>query len=139
MYTQKEALFILNCSKMTLSRYVKSNKLKRIKNGRKSYYDKYEVAALVKQIEHNKSKYKRENTPGDEVLSEIGHKYLSEAIQELKTLNLYDNVDKNILTSYALAAQNYHKYLKAMKHYEKSLGLDPQITSKFPIVEKEEK
>ena len=58
MHAQKEALIILNCSKMTLSRYVQDGKLSRVKKGRKTFYDEHEVAALVKEIDNNKNKYR---------------------------------------------------------------------------------
>ena len=131
MHTQKEALIVLNCSKMTLSRYVKDGKLERVKKGRKTYYDEHQVATLVKQIEDNKNKYrpdvpKREkkqielpnevkelckNISSTENLSKVGFEYLAETTEYLKKSNLYQDADKEILVQYALSVQNFYKYL----------------------------
>jgi len=131
MHTQKEALIVLNCSKMTLSRYVKDGKLERIKKGRRTYYDEYEVAALVKEIEDNKNKYrpdvpKREkkrielpdeakeickNVSSADNLTKVGYEYLSEVTEHLKKLNLFKDADKAVLVQYALSVQNFYKYL----------------------------
>lgn len=131
MHTQKEALIILNCSKMTLSRYVKDKKLTRVKKGRRTFYDEHEIASLVKEIEDNKNKYrpdvpkrekKRIELP-DEVreickdvssadsLTKIGYQYLTEVTEYLQNTNLYKDVDREILVQYALSVQNYYKYL----------------------------
>lgn len=131
MHTHKEALIILNCSKMTLSRYVKDGKLERVKKGRRTYYNEHEIAALAKEVEDNKSKYrpelpkrekKRIEIP-DEVkeickvvssadsLNKVGYEYLAEVTEYLKNTNLYNDADKEILVQYALSVQNYYKYL----------------------------
>ena len=131
MHTHKEALIILNCSKMTLSRYVKDGKLTRVKKGRRTYYDEYEVAALVKEIEDNKNKYrpdvpKREkkrielpneakeickNISSADNLTKVGYEYLAEVTEYLKSINSFKDADKEILVQYALSVQNYFKYL----------------------------
>ncbi|MEN4045813.1 P27 family phage terminase small subunit [Sulfurimonas sp. NW15] len=131
MHTQKEALIILNCSKMTLSRYVKEGKLERVKNGRRTYYDEHEVAVLVKEIENKRSKYrtdlpKREkkrielpaevkevcrNIASADNLTKVGYEYLAETTSYLQKLNLYEECDKEIIVLYALSVQMYHKYL----------------------------
>jgi len=131
MHTHKEALIILNCSKMTLSRYVKDGKLTREKKGRRTYYDEHEVAALVKEIEDNKNKYRPdvpkrekkrielpdevkelcENIISDDNLTKVGYEHLAEATENLKRLKLYDDADKEILILYALSIQNFYKYL----------------------------
>lgn len=132
MHTHKEALIILNCSKMTLSRYVKNGKLERVKKGTRTYYDEHQVAALVKEIEDNKNKYRPDvpkkekqrielpdeikrvykNVSSSDCLSEVGYEYLADATQDIKRLGLYEDVDKQILVLYALSCQNYFKYLK---------------------------
>lgn len=131
MHTHEQALIILNCSKMTLSRYVKDNKLTRVKKGRKTFYDEHEVAALVKEIEDNKNKYrpdvpKREkqrielpnevreickDVSSADSLTKIGYQYLTEVTEYLQNTNLYKDVDREILVQYALSVQNYYKYL----------------------------
>jgi len=131
MHTQKEALIVLNCSKMTLSRYVKDGKLTRVKKGRRTYYDEHEIAVLVKEIEDNKSKYRPDipkkekkrielpkeakeickNISSADNLTKVGYEYLTEATKQLKELNLYKNADKEIIVQYALSVQNYYKYL----------------------------
>ena len=188
MHTHKEALIVLNCSKMTLSRYVKDGRLQRLKKGTRTYYDEHEVAALVKEIEDNKSKYRTDlpkkekkqipipdeikevckNISSSDVLTAVGYEYLSEATQNLKALNLYNDVDKEILVLYALSAQNFYKYLnlssesnciitsdsgmvslhphfKVMQHHEKMLlsyserlGFNPLTRTKFEIKKDEE-
>ena len=131
MHTHKETLIVLNCSKMTLSRYVKDGKLERIKQGRKTYYSEHEVASLVKEIEDNKERYrpdvpKREkqeieipdelkeickNITSEDCLTKIGYKYLAEATENLKKLGLYNAADKEALIHYALSIQSFYKYL----------------------------
>ena len=131
MHTHKEALTVLNCSKMTLSRYVKDGKLERIKKGRRTFYDEHQVAALVKEIEDNKSKYrpdvpKREkqrieipqevkqickDVSSADNLTKVGYEYLSEVTEYLKNTKQFNDVDKEILVQYALSVQNYYKYL----------------------------
>jgi len=130
MHTQKEALTVLNCSKMTLSRYVRDGKIKRVKKGRRTYYDEHEVAALVQQIEDNQSKYRPElpkrekqrielpkeaeevckNISSAENLTAVGYEYLSMVTEHLIDLGLYDKCDKQILVLYAISCQNYFKY-----------------------------
>jgi len=131
MHTQKEALIVLNCSKMTLSRYVKDGKLERIKKGRRTYYDEHEVATLVKEIEDNKNKYRPDvpkkkrkcielpdevkevckNITSANTLTKVGYEYLAEVTEHLKKLNLYKDADKAMLVQYALSVQNFYKYL----------------------------
>jgi len=129
MHTQQDTLKILNCSKMTLSRYVSSGELTRVKKGRKTFYDEHEVAALVKEIENNKKKVgikikpkekielppdiKTEiaNVSGSDNLTAVGYEYLSTATNDLINLGLFEDCDKQILVLYALSSQNYFKYL----------------------------
>lgn len=131
MHTHKEALIVLNCSKMTLSRYVKDGKLQRIKKGRRTYYDEHDVSALVKAIEDNKNKYRPDvpkkekkqiplpdelqevckNILSSDNLTKVGYEYLAEATGHLKKLKLYNDADKEILVLYALSVQNFYKYL----------------------------
>jgi len=131
MHTHEQALKVLNCSKMTLSRYVKDGRLQRIKKGRRTYYDEYEVAALFKEIDDKKKKYrpdvpKREkqqielpdevkelckNISSTENLNKVGFEYLAETTEYLKKSNLYQDADKEILVQYALSVQNFYKYL----------------------------
>ena len=131
MHTHKETLEILNCSKMSLSRYVREGKIEKIKKGRKAFYNKYDVAALLHEVTKNKEKYKP-NAPKREKkkielpeedkkafqvyasadnLTKVGYQYLAEATEDLKKLGLYEDVDREILLQYALSAQNFYKYL----------------------------
>ena len=131
MHTHKETLEILNCSKMSLSRYVREGKIEKVKKGRKTFYNKYDVAALVHEVDKNKAKYKpnapkrekktielpEEDKKAFEVyasadnLNKVGFQYLAEATEDLKRLGLYKDVDREILLQYALSAQNFYKYL----------------------------
>jgi len=186
MHTQQDALKILGCSKMTLSRYVKDGKIDRVKKGRKTFYDEHQVAALVTEIENNKKKvgiqvkpkekieipdYAKKdiaNVSSSENLTAVGYEYLSIATNDLIDLGLYDKCDKQILVLYAIASQNYFKYLhsanendctitsdsgitsihphfKVAQHYEKQmlnymdrLGLNPLARQKFDIKEEKE-
>jgi len=147
MHTHKETLIILNCSKMTLSRYVKDGKLERIKKGRRTYYDEHEVAALVKEIEDNKNKYRPdvpkkekerielpdevkelcEDITSSDNLTKVGYECLAKATKYLKASGLYEDVDKEILIHYALSVQNFYKYLYLAKRtdsiYENDTGM----------------
>ena len=152
MHTQKEALIVLNCSKMTLSRYVKDGKLQRVKKGRRTYYDEYEVAALVKEIEDNKNKYrpdvpKREkkrielpdevkeackNITSADNLTKVGYEYLAEVTEQLQKLNLYQDADKSILVQYALSVQNFYKYLHLATQTKGTFTSDTGAVSLHP-------
>jgi len=61
MHTHKETLEILNCSKMSLSRYVREGKIEKIKKGRKAFYNKYDVAALLHEVTKNKGNHSAPN------------------------------------------------------------------------------
>lgn len=131
MHSQKETLIVLNCSKMTLSRYVNDGKLTREKKGRRTFYNEYEVATVLKEIEGNQNKYRPDIPPKEkqkielpeekekelkniyayDMLDNIGHKCLVEATQALEEWNLYRSCDKEILLQYALSVQMYQKYL----------------------------
>ncbi|PHS58821.1 MAG: hypothetical protein COB17_02420 [Sulfurimonas sp.] len=150
MHTQKETLIILDCSKMTLSRYVQDGKLGRVKKGRKTFYDEHEVASLVREIENKKNKYrpdlpkkekqKIELPPGIEEtlkninaydeLDTVGHLCLSEATQALRKFGLYKECDKEILVFYALSSQMVQRYLySANKHDSISISDTGMITT----------
>jgi len=131
MHTHEEALKVLNCSKMTLSRYVKDGRIQRIKKGRRTYYDEHEVATLVKEIDDNKKKYRTDlpEKPREQIelqeedkklfksvasadcLDKVGYQYLAEATETLKEFGIYKDADKEALVQYALSIQNYYKYL----------------------------
>lgn len=134
MHTQQETLKILNCSKMTLARYVKSGKLNRTKKGRASYYDEVEVALLVKEVEDGKRKAgveitehekielppevnkEIENLSADTCLNKVGMQYLQDATKSLIDFGLYEECDKQILLAYSLSAQAYnHYFVRAME------------------------
>ena len=136
MFTHKEALSLLNCSKMTLSRYVKDGKIERFKQGRRTYYDKRKIALLAKEINDNKRKYrtdipeiekKRIELPpkvkkeiqelsADSVLNKVGIQTLHEATRNLNDMGLYEECDKQILLQYALSIQAYnHYFAKSME------------------------
>ena len=131
MHTQKDTLKILGCSKMTLSRYVQDAQLTRVKKGRRTYYDEHEVAALIKEIENKKNKYRPDlpkkekqkiellpkidetlkNINAYDELDAVGHKCLSEATKALQEFGIYKKCDKQILILYALSLQMTHRYL----------------------------
>lgn len=150
MHTHSDTLKILNCSKMTLSRYVASGELIKVKKGRKTFYDEHEVAALVKEIESNKKKVGIEIKPKEKIdipdilktdlanvsssenLTEVGYEYLSTATNDLMDLGLYDKCDKQILVLYALSCQNYFKYLHSANENDCLITSDSGITSVHP-------
>ncbi len=131
MHTQKETLIILNCSKMTLSRYVNDGKLERVKRGTRTFYDEHEVSALVKEIEDKKTKYRPDlpqkekqkielppeieetiqNINANDNLDTVGYKYLADATKYLQEFGLYKECDKEVLVSYALCSQMFQRYL----------------------------
>lgn len=131
MHTQKETLIILDCSKMTLSRYVQDGKLTREKKGRRTYYNEYEVASLLKEFENNKIKYRPDipkkekqkielpkdkeetlkNIDAFDILDAVGHKCLIDASKSLEEFGLYKECDKEVLIQYAISVQMYQKYL----------------------------
>lgn len=150
MHTQEDTLKILNCDKSTLSRYVKKEKLTRVKRGRKTFYDEHQVAALVKEIENNKIKLGIEvkpkekieipeavkdaidNVSGADNLKAVGYEYLSLATNDLINLGLYEECDKQILVLYALSSQNYFKYLYSADENDCLITSDGGITSVHP-------
>ena len=131
MHSQKDTLKILNCSKSTLSRYVKVGKLERVQQGRRTYYDEHQVSALVKEIEDKKTKYRPDlpqkekqkielppeieetiqNINASDNLDAVGHKYLADATRYLQEFGLYKECDKEILVLYALCSQMFQRYL----------------------------
>ena len=136
MNTHKEALEILDCSKMTLSRYVKDGKLTRVKRGRRTFYDKREVALLSKIIQTNKQKYRTDLPPAetrqiklppkieneiqelsaDSQLNKVGMQALQEATKSLDDMGIYEECDKQVLLCYALSVQAYnHYFVKSME------------------------
>lgn len=134
MHTQEDTLKILSCDKSTLSRYVKKGKLERVKQGRKTYYDEHQVAALVSEIETNKKKVGIEIKPKEKIelpievekeiehlsanssLNEVGMETLATATRQLIDLGLYEECDKQILLCYALSTQAYnHYFVKSME------------------------
>jgi P27 family predicted phage terminase small subunit len=134
VHKQKDALKILGCSKMTLSRYVNDGSLSITKKGRNTYYDEHEVAALVFKIEANQKKVGIEVKPKEKIdlpqdarqdfeslsanneLDAIGMFALKTATQDLTALGLYEECDKQILLLYALNNQAYNRYfVLAMK------------------------
>lgn len=136
MNTHKEALEVLNCSKMTLSRYVKDGKLTRIKKGRRTFYDKREVALLAKDIQANKRKYRTDlpqtetrqielpkevqdeiqELSADSRLNKVGMQTLQEATKSLDDMGLYKECDKQALLQYALSIQAFnHYFVKSME------------------------
>lgn len=134
MHTQQDTLKILNCSKATLSRYVNSGKLERVKQGRKTFYDEHEVASLINEIEANKKRLGKEIKPKEKIeiskelqselkslsanslLTAIGMEKLSSATSSLIDLGLYEECDKEVLLWYALSAQACHYYfVKSME------------------------
>lgn len=160
MHTQKEALTILGCDKSTLSRYVKEEKIKRVKKGRNTYYDEHEIAALVKTVESNKIKVgievkEKEQIPIEKELIEVienidhgssldkmGFQYLAEATITLKELGLYKDCDKQILVLYAINCQMYFKYLYASEqqdHITTSMGGTSTIHPYFKVMQHHEK
>jgi len=150
LHTQEDTLKILNCDKSTLSRYVKREKLTRVKKGRKTYYDEHEVAALVIEIENNKKKVGIEVKPKEKIeipdnvkeeisnvssaenLTAVGYEYLSMATNDLIDLGLYDKCDKQILVLYAISCQNYFKYLHSANENDCTITSDSGITSIHP-------
>jgi len=150
MHTHTDTLKILNCSKMTLSRYVASGELTKVKKGRKTFYDEHEVAALVKEIEINKKKVgieikpkqkieikenvKRdiENVSSIENMTSVGYEYLAIVTNDLMDLGLYDKCDKQILVMYALSCQNYFKYLLSANENDCLITSDSGITTVHP-------
>lgn len=150
MHTHSDTLKILNCSKMTLSRYVASGELTKVKKGRKAYYDEHEVAALMKEIESNKKKVGIEIKPKQKIeikeivkkdiadvssvenLTAVGYEYLSIATNDLMDLGLYDKCDKQILVLYSLSCQNYFKYLLSADENDCMITSDSGITSVHP-------
>jgi len=134
MHTHEDTMKILGCSKMTLSRYVKSGKLNKVKKGRKTFYDEVEVALLVEEIEDNKKRVGIEIKPKEKIelppsvedelqdlsantsLNKIGMETLSVATKDLIDLGLFEECDKQILLSYALSVQAYnHYFVKSME------------------------
>ena len=131
MHTHKEALIILNCSKMTLSRYVKDGKLERIKKGRRAYFSEHQVASLVKEIDNNKTKYRPDlpqkekqkielppemeetiqNINATDNLDVTGYECLADATRYLQEFGLYKECDKQILVLYSLCSQMFQRYL----------------------------
>ena len=150
MHTQEDTLKILNCDKSTLSRYVKKGKLDRQKVGRKTYYEEYQVATLVKEIEDNKAKVGIEikvrekieipqevksaihDVSGGDNLTAVGYEYLSMATNDLINLGIYEECDKQILVLYALSSQNYFKYLKSADENDCMITSDSGITAIHP-------
>ena len=135
---------------MTLSRYVKDGKLTKVKKGRSTYYDEYEVATLVKEIEENKKKVGIEIKPREKIelpqdvkndianvssaenLTEVGYEYLSNATNDLINLGLYEECDKQILVMYALSCQNYFKYLHSANENDCTITNDMGTTTVHP-------
>lgn len=134
MHSQKDALKILGCSKMTLSRYVKDGKLNRVKQGRETFYDEVEVGRLITEIEKNKQRIGMEIKPKEKIelpkkakdeiaqlsanssLNTIGMDTLATATKQLIDLGLYEDCDKQILLNYALSTQAYnHYFVKSME------------------------
>ena len=150
MHTHGDTLKILNCSKMTLSRYVNSGQLTKQKKGRKTFYDEHEVAALVKEIENNKVKVGIEVKPKEKIelplevetaisksssrdnLTAVGYECLSIATNDLINLGLYEECDKQILVLYAISSQNYFKYLHSADKNDCLITSDSGITSIHP-------
>lgn len=133
MLSQIDTLKILDCSKSSLSKYVKNGDLKRIKKGRNTFYDEHEVVELVASIKADReqfrpdlSKRKKEtivlppldtdtslnfkNTSISSELTEIGIFYLQNIIDHLKELNLYKEFYLPTLNRYARVAQLYDEY-----------------------------
>ena len=143
MHTHTDTLKILNCSKMTLSRYVKNGKLNKIKQGRKTFYDEHEVAALVSEIEDGKRKAGVKILPKEKIelpptieneiqtlsantcLNKIGMEILSTTTADLINLGLYEECDRQILLCYALSSQAYNHYF--VKSLEADVILNGQI------------
>lgn len=150
MHTHTDTLKILNCSKMTLSRYVASGELTKVKKGRKTFYDEHEVAALVREIDNNKKrvgieikpkekieipedvKSEIKNVSGGDNLTAVGYEYLSIATDDLINLGLYDSCDKQILVLYALSSQNYFRYLLSADENDCIITSDSGITAIHP-------
>lgn len=136
MHKHADALKILGCTKMTLSRYAKDGRLNVIKKGRNTYYDEHEVAALVLEIEANKKRVGIEIKPKQKIeipeyasesyelmaantkLNSIGMDALQTATSDLCRLGLYEECDKQILLMYALSVQAYNHY------FTRSLEID---------------
>lgn len=128
MHNQKDTLKILNCSKMTLSRYVDDGSLERIKKGRNTYYDEHEVAALVLKIENNKKKVGIEIKPKEKItipedtkpdfedeqifqkLTPMGMEILATATLDLQEMGLYKDCDKQILLMYAFSGEMVSRF-----------------------------
>ena len=135
---------------MTLSRYVASGELTKVKKGRSTYYDEHEVAALVKEIENNKKKVGIEIKPKEKIglpedikndianvssaenLTSVGYEYLSIATNDLMDLGLYEKCDKQILVMYALSCQNYFKYLYSADENDCLITNDAGTTTVHP-------
>ena len=150
MHKHEDALKILGCTKMTLSRYAKDGKLKVTKKGRNTFYDEHEVAALVLEIENNKKKVGIEikpkekielpkevmqsvaNVSGGDNLTAVGYEYLSTTTNHLINMGLYEECDKNILVLYALSCQNYFKYLYSADENDCLITSDSGITTVHP-------
>lgn len=132
MLSQKDTLKILDCSKSSLCKYVKNDDLKRIKEGRNTFYDEHEVVELAaaikadrKQFRPDLSERKKETITLPQIdkvqanfknisisskLTEIGLFYLKNIIDHLKELNLYKDFYLPTLNRYARVAQLYEEY-----------------------------
>ncbi len=128
MHSQKDALKILNCDKSTLSRYVNKGKLKRVKKGKRTFYDEHEVAILVLEIEKKQKKNGTKIKPKEKIelqqedkkdfedksifqeLTPLGMELLATATKDLKELGIYEECDKQILLMYALSGQMFSHF-----------------------------
>ena len=136
MLSQSDTLKMLDCSKSSLSKYVKNGDLKRNKEGRNTFYDEHEVVLLAAIIKADRKQFRpdlsdREKEtivapssyapPSDfrgisisTELNDIGLFYLKSIIDHLEELNLYKATYLPVLNRYGRAGQLYEEYsLKA--------------------------
>ncbi len=150
MHSQKETLAILGCNKSTISRYVKSGDLERVKKGRQTYYHEHEVAVILNKIDKNKAKQGKEvkvkriipikddipkevlSTELFHELTTIGMSLLLSATTDLKELGLYKECDKQILLMYAFSGQMTTHFANAMLAHDGIATTDAGVQSVHP-------
>lgn len=150
MHTQDEALEILQCSKVTLGRYVKKGKLTRHKQGRRSYYDEREVARLLLEIENNSKKYrpdikkqepkqipikeepKRVVADNRSILDDVGMSILMTATKQLKEKNIIQKTDLRALEQYAHSLQMFYRYSELADRVDCVVTSDNGVSTVHP-------
>lgn len=141
MLSQIDTLKILDCSKASLSDYVKKGLINRSKIGRRTYYDEHEVTDLAYKIKKDREKYRpdlldreKQQIPikedreklkpcsiildNKEMLNSYGISILKETTDHLIELDIYEKVYQTELMDYAFNKQMYLYYS------QKSVELD---------------